>query len=96
MAAGILRSRQDLVENLDEILRSRRDLGQDFAGATAPKTAENMAALNVDCITWIITVLGAINSNHTFIFELHFFLGKLKTSKGQVVSFLPETKHKVF
>ena len=63
---------------------------------TAVKTAENMAALNVDCITWIITVLGAINSNHTFIFELNFFLWKLKTSKRQVVSFLLETKHKVF
>ena len=41
LAAEILRSRQDLVENLDEISaispaknspRSRRDLGQNFAG----------------------------------------------------------------
>ena len=31
MAAEILRSRQDLVENLDEILRSRRDLGEFLA-----------------------------------------------------------------
>ena len=51
-----------------------------------------MAALNVDYIAWIITVLGAINSNHTFIFDLNYFLWKLKLSK----SFLLETKHKVF
>ena len=38
------------------------------------ETAENMAALNVDYIAWIITVLGAINSNHTFIFDLNYFL----------------------
>ena len=50
------------------------------------KTDENMAALNVDCITWIITVLGAINSNHSFIFDLNYLLWKLKTSKRQVVS----------
>ena len=55
-----------------------------------------MAALKVDCITWIITVLGAINSNHSFIFDLNYLLWKLKTSKRQVVSFLLETKHKVF
>ena len=30
MAAEILRSRQDLGENLDEILRSRRDLGENL------------------------------------------------------------------
>ena len=45
---------------------------------------------------WIITVLGAINSNHTFIFDLNYLLWKLITSKRQVVSFLLETKHKVF
>ena len=55
-----------------------------------------MAALNVDYIAWIITVLGAINSNHTFIFDLNYLLWKLKTSKRGVVSFLLETKHKVF
>ena len=55
-----------------------------------------MAALNVDCIGWI--VLGAIinNSNLTFIFDLNYFLWKLKTSKRQGVSCLLETKHKVF
>ena len=55
-----------------------------------------MAALNVDYIAWIITVLGAINSNLTFIFDLTYFLWKLKTSKRQGVSSLLETKHKVF
>ena len=55
-----------------------------------------MAAINVDYIAWIITVLGAINSNHTFIFDLNYLLWKLKTSKRQVISFLLETKHKVF
>ena len=55
-----------------------------------------MAALNVDYIAWIITVLVAINSNLTFIFDLNYFLLKLKTSKRQRVSSLLETKHKVF
>ena len=55
-----------------------------------------MVALNVDYIAWIITVLGAINSNLTFIFDLNYSLWKLKTSKGQGVSSLLETKHKVF
>ena len=55
-----------------------------------------MVVLNVDCIGWIITVLGAINSNLTFIFDLNYFLWKLKTSKRQGVSSLLETKHKVF
>ena len=55
-----------------------------------------MVALNVDYITWIITVLGAINSNLTFIFDLNYFLWKLKTSERQGVSSLLETKHKVF
>ena len=55
-----------------------------------------MAALNVDYIAWIITVLGATNSNLTFIFDLNYFLWKLKTSKRQGVSSLLETKHKVF
>ena len=57
-----------------------------------------MAALNVDYIAWIITVLGAINSNLTVIFDLNYFLWKLKTSKRQGVSslLLLETKHKVF
>ena len=50
-----------------------------------------MAALNVD-----ITVLGAINSNLTFILGLNYFLWKLKTSKRQGVSSFLETKHKVF
>ena len=45
-----------------------------------------MAAINVDYIAWIITVLGAINSNHTFIFYLNYLLWKLKTSKRQVVN----------
>ena len=36
---------------------------------TAVETGENMTALNVDYIGWIITVLGAIYSNHTFIFD---------------------------
>ena len=61
------------------------------------ETAENMAALNVNYIVeWIITVLEDIDSNHTFIFDLNCFLWKLKASKRQVVSFLLETKHKVF
>ena len=55
-----------------------------------------MAALNVDYIAWIITVLGAVNSNLTFIFDLNYFLWKLKTSKRQGVSSLLETKHKTF
>ena len=55
-----------------------------------------MAALNVDYIAWITTVLGTINSNRTFIFDLNYFLWKLKTSKRQGVSSLLETKHKVF
>ena len=63
---------------------------------TAVEIAENMAALNVNYIAWITTVLGAINSNHTIIFDLNYFLWKLKTSKRQVVSFLLEIKHKVF
>ena len=67
-----------------------------YHAPTAVETAENMAALNVEYIAWIITVLGTINSNHTFIFDLNCFLWKLKASKRQVVSFLLETKHKVF
>ena len=55
-----------------------------------------MAALNVDYIAWIITVLGAISSNLIFIFDLNYFLWKLKTSKRQGVSSLLETKHKIF
>ena len=55
-----------------------------------------MAALNVDYIAWIITVLGALNSYLTFIFDLNYFLWKLKTSKRQGVSSLLETKHKIF
>ena len=55
-----------------------------------------MAALNFDYIAWIITVLGAINSNLTFIFDLNYLLWKLKTSKRQGVSTLLETKHKIF
>ena len=55
-----------------------------------------MAALNVNYIAWIITVLGAINSNLTFIFYLNYFLWKLKTSKRQGVSSLLETKHEIF
>ena len=62
----------------------------------AVETAENMAALNVDYIAWIITVLGTINSNHTIIFDLNYLLWKFKTSKRQVVRVLLETKHKVF
>ena len=62
----------------------------------AVETAENMAALNVDYIAWIITVLGAINSNLTFILDLNYFLWKLKTSNRQGVSSFLETKHKVF
>ena len=62
----------------------------------AVKTAENMAALNAVHIVWIITALGAINSNATFIFDRNYFLWKLKYSKKQGVSFLLETKHKVF
>ena len=54
-----------------------------------------MAALNVDYIVWIITVLGAINCNLTFFFDLNYFLWKLKTLKRQGVSSLLETKHKV-
>ena len=63
---------------------------------TAVKTAENMAALNVDCITWIITVLGAINSNHTFIFELIFFSVKVKNFEETNDKFLARNKHEVF
>ena len=55
-----------------------------------------MAVLNVDYSAWIITVLGAINSYLTFIFDLNYFLWKLKTSKRQGVSSLLETKHKMF
>ena len=55
-----------------------------------------MAVLNVDYIAWIITVLGAINSNLTFIFDPNYFLWKLKTSKRQGVGSLLETKHKIF
>ena len=55
-----------------------------------------MAALNVDYIAWITTVLGAINSNLTFIFDLNYYMRKLKTSERQGVSFLLETTHKVF
>ena len=55
-----------------------------------------MAALNVDYFAWIITVLGAINSNLTFIFDLNYFLWKLKISKRQGVSSLLGKKHKVF
>ena len=53
-----------------------------------------MAALNY--IAWIITVLGAIDSNLTFIFDLNYFLWKFKTSKRQGVSSLLETKLKIF
>ena len=62
----------------------------------AVETAENMAALNVHYIAWIITVLGTIDSNVTFIFDLNYFLRRLKTSKRQRKIFLLETKHKVF
>ena len=55
-----------------------------------------MAALNVDYIAWIIIVLGAINSYLTLIFDLNYFLWKLKTSKRLGVSSLLETKHKIF
>ena len=55
-----------------------------------------MAALKIDYIAWITTVLGAINSNLTLIFDLNDFLWKLKTSKRQGVSSLLETKHKIF
>ena len=55
-----------------------------------------MAALNVDYIVWITTVLGAINSNLTFIFYLNYYMRKLKTSERQGVSFLLETTLKVF
>ena len=56
-----------------------------------------MAALNVDLyIAWITTVLGAINSNLTFIFDLNYFLWKWKTPKRQGVSSLLKTKHKIF
>ena len=58
----------------------------------AVETAENMAALNVDYSACIITVL----SDLTFIFCLNYFPWKLKTSKTQWVSFLLESKHKVF
>ena len=40
----------------------------------ADKTAENMAVLNIDYIEWTKTVLGAINSNLTFIFDLNYSL----------------------
>ena len=41
-------------------------------------TTENMAALNVNyTVGWIITVLGDIDSNHTFNFDLNCFLWKL-------------------
>ena len=47
---------------------------------------------------WCLTepVLGAINSNLNFIFDLNYFLWKLKTSKRQEISSLLETKHKIF
>ena len=47
----------------------------------AVETAENMATLDVDYIAWIITVLGAVNSNLTFIFDPNYFLWKLKKKK---------------
>ena len=37
-----------------------------------------MVALNVDYIAWIITVLGAINSNLTFIFDNKLFSVEVK------------------
>ena len=43
------------------------------------ETAEKMVVLNVDYITWIITVLG-VNQQYcslTFIFVLNYFLWKL-------------------
>ena len=39
---------------------------------------------------------GAITSNVTFIFDLNYFLWKLKTSEGQGVSFLLEKKNTKF
>ena len=53
-----------------------------------------MAALNVDYIAWIITVLGAINSNLTFIFGLNYFLWKLniRRDQGQVPCLKQNTK----
>ena len=48
----------------------------------------------VDYIAWILTVLGAIDSNLTFIFDLNYFLWKFKTSKRQGVSSFLETKQK--
>ena len=84
----------------EAFLKPRKALSEHLAcfchAPTAVETAENMAALNVDYIAWIITVLGAVNSNHTFIFDGNYFLWKLKTSKRQMVRFLLETKHKVF
>ena len=62
----------------------------------AVKTAENMAALNVDCITWIITVLGAINSDHTFIFELIFFSLKVENFEETSGKFLAGNKARSF
>ena len=55
-----------------------------------------MAALNVDCIIWIITVLGAINNNHTFIFELNFFSVKVKNFEETSGKFLAGNKTQSF
>ena len=45
---------------------------------------------------WIITVWGQLHGNITFSFDPNYFQWKLKTSKRQGLSFLLETKHKVF
>jgi len=42
--------------------------------AIFPQTTENMALLNVEYITLIITVLQVTDSNLTFIFDLNCFL----------------------
>ena len=46
------------------------------------------AALNVDYIAWIITLLGPSKSNltYTFIFDPNYFLWKLKTSTGKFLA----------
>ena len=51
------------------------------------------------CEAWCTNIhmkMNLIFSNLTFIFDLNYFLWKLKTSKRQGVSFLLETEHKVF
>ena len=52
------------------------------------------AKCRLHCVDY--NCFGDNKSNLTFIFDLNYFLWKVKTSKRQGVSSLLETKHKVF